>query len=265
MTASRSRKDSSRYEVTVVANALAMLEILGEQPETPLSTSSASARLGISRSTAYRLLVTLGNRGFVQHERAGWKLGWRLFRLAQHSWAESIRHAALPTMRRILEEVGETVNLAIYGAGELVYVASLDSPHPFRVTEAPGELAPLHSSALGKAVLAFLGPPEQEQAIAAIDFVSLTSQTVQSRTQLEAQLKETRRRGWALEEGETEAGVSCVGVAVLDSAKSPIAAMSVSVPDIRVTPGRFETIGSLMVREARELSARLATHAPAGV
>ena len=221
------------------------------------------APVSASLARRLRLLVTLGNRGFVQHDRAGWKLGWRLFRLAQQSWAESIRHAALPTMRLILEEIGETVNLAVYGGGELVYVASLDSPHPFRVTEAPGELAPLHASALGKAVLASLPPPERAQAISAIDFTSLTPRTVRTRADLEAQLDETRRRGWALEQGETEAGVSCVGVAVLDSAKAPIAAMSVSVPDVRITPTRLETIGSLMSREAQELSARVAAPASA--
>jgi len=258
-TRSITKDGAQRYEVAVLAHALDLLFAIGEAPEVRLSTTEVSKRLGISRSTAYRLLLTLESRGVVEHHAAtrGWTLGWRLFALAQRSRAEKLREAAAEAMRRILEQERETVNLAAYSAGELVYIATLDSPHPFRMTELPGEIAPLHATALGKAVLAALADEARAALLEELELRPMTENTVGSRRELEKQLELIRSRGWSMESGEAAIGVTCVGAAILDGSGSPIAAMSVSVPDVRLTPQRAERIGELVADAARLISSKL--------
>ncbi len=255
---------AERYEVAVLANALDILFAIGEQPTLTLSTAEASRQLGISRSTAYRLLITMSSKGFVDQLTSGrgWTLGWRFFALAQRGRAEKLRAAAAPAMRRILEQESETVNLAVYSGGELVYIASFDSPHPFRMTEPPGETAPLHATSLGKAVLASLPEAERDAVLAELELAPITKRTVRSRRALQQQLETARSRGWAMEVGEAEIGVSCFGAAILDSDGLPVAAISVSVPDVRLD-SRAERIGGLVAREARGIGEQLVANQPA--
>jgi DNA-binding IclR family transcriptional regulator len=253
-----------RYEVAVVANALDLLVAIGQQPGSSLTTAEASRILGISRSTAYRLLVTMASRGFVEHDSStrGWTLGMRLLALARLAKNEKLHQIALFSMRRLLEQEGETVNLAAFTGSELIYIETLESPHAFRMTEAPGEVAPLHATALGKAVLAALPEDDRASLLAHLDLRPLTDRTVCDRVQLEVQLRETSARGWSLEEGEAEAGVSCLGAAILDANRLPIGALSVSVPNVRLDPKRAGRIGQLVSAEAAETTSRLSTTLP---
>jgi DNA-binding IclR family transcriptional regulator len=251
---------SGRYDVAVLANALDILYAIGERPTGVLSTAEASQKLGISRSTAYRLLMTMLARGFVDRdpEGNGWTLGWRFFALAQRTRADKLRAVAAAAMRRVLEQESETVNLAAFTGDELVYIATLDSPRAFRMTEAPGETAPLHATSLGKAVLAALPGEALTTALEKLEFVRITDSTIRTREALEAQLEETRRRGWSVEHGETETGVSCVGAAILDGDGLPVAAISVSVPDVRLKDGRADRIGLTLAKESQAISEQLA-------
>ena len=260
MTSKQSNGDSGgRYEVSVVAHALDLLTLMASQDDLAVSTAEASEHLQIARSTAYRLLLTLASRGFVDHDKGarGWTLGWGFYALAQKGQAEKLRQAAGASMRRILSRERETVNLAAFTGTELVYISSLDSPHPFRMTEAPGEVAHLHATALGKAVLASLPDAAAARLTSQLEFVPLTNRTVGLQSDLDRQLRLIRKRGWALEAGEVETGVSCIAAAILDGGQAPVAALSVSVPDVRLPRDRAARIGELLAIEAVSVSENL--------
>src|SRR5262249_34954975 len=151
-----SRGTPGRYEIAVLANGLDLVAAIAAKGGDGLSTAEATRIIGISRTSVYRLLVTLESRSFVERnaDEQTWTLGARLFALASRASADKLRQVALAPMRRLLDEESETVNLALFSGSGLVYLETMDSPHPFRMSEGPGDTAPLHATALGKAVLA---------------------------------------------------------------------------------------------------------------
>src|SRR5947207_15784962 len=119
--AQRGERHGGRYEIAVVGNALDLMTRLAEVGE--ISAAEAAQLFGLSRSTAYRLLVTLQSRGFVEHDRAArrWRLGTPFVTIMSRITGTRLRSAALPSMRRLLAEEKETINLAEFADGELVY------------------------------------------------------------------------------------------------------------------------------------------------
>lgn len=246
------RSAAGPYEITVVANALDLLTAVGRSNDGAISAAEASKILGISRSTAYRLLVTLKDRGFVEFDEATnrWRLGAQMFSLMGRATPSKLRSRAEPAMTRVWEQEKETVNLATMIGGQLTYIHILESPRSFRMTAAPGLIAPLHATALGKAFLAFLPHQERQRVLEGLRLVPITAKTVVDMKELVAELNLTAERGWAEEHGETEPGVACAGAAVLDASGLPIASISVSVPEARLTPERMARIGMTLTVEA---------------
>jgi DNA-binding IclR family transcriptional regulator len=253
------RPVASPYEIAVVANALDLLAAVGQSSDGAISAAEASKMLGISRSTAYRLLITLKSRGFVEVDETTnqWRLGAQMFSLMGSATPSKLRSLTEPAMTRIWEQEKETVNLATMIGGQLTYVHILESPRSFRMTAAPGLIAQLHATALGKAFLAFLPPQDRQRALAALRLIPITEKTVVDMKDLIAELNFTAERGWAEEHGETEQGVACAGAAILDATGVPIAGISVSVPEARLTPERMARIGKTLMAEAGAISKRL--------
>ena len=248
-----------RYEIAVVRNAIDLLLAMGASSSAEISVTEASRVLGVSRSTAYRLLVTLQGRHFVEHDALNnrWLLGSRLFALTRGGTLAKLKAVARPAMVRLLQEYRETVNLATLVERELIYVDILESPQPFRMTAAPGAVAPLHSTALGKSVLAAYPAEQRQHILRELKLYPLTEKTMIDRKRLITDLNAAANRGWAEEHGETERGVVCIGAAVLDAAGTPTAAISVSIPEVRLTPERTSKIGKHLAAEAGALSKAL--------
>ena len=164
----------------------------------------------------------------------------------------------MPSMRRLLLEEEETVNLAEFANGTLTYVEILESPLPFRMSAAAGLQAPLHSTALGKALLAHLPQSERDALLPHDSLAPVTDRTITTRSALDAELAEVLRRGWTLESGENEIGVACIGAAILGRDGNPMAGISVSVPEARLDEERTVRIGERVLAEATAVSSAIA-------
>jgi DNA-binding IclR family transcriptional regulator len=253
------KQRDDRYEVVAVANALDLLAKLGEGGET--STAEAGRLLGISRSTAYRLLVTLQSRGFVEHDRISrrWTLGTPFVQMMTRVTGARLRAAALPSMRRLLAEERETVNLAEFLDGELVYIHILESPQAFRMSNVLGERIPLHATALGKAALA-AHPPEQWQTlVSGLDFEPITASTLTSPEALLVELEVVKRRGWGEDRSETALGVVCYGASIVGPSGLPLGGLSISLPEARLDAARADRLGTRVLEEANRVSAEIAS------
>jgi DNA-binding IclR family transcriptional regulator len=248
-----------RYEIAVVAHALDLLARLAETGE--ISTAEAARFLGISRSTAYRLLVTLQTRRFVEHDRVSrrWSLDTPFVSMITRVTGTRLRSAALPSMRGLLGEEQETVNLAEFLDGELVYIHILESPQAFRMSNVPGEPIPLHATALGKAVIAAHPREEWSELVAGLDFQPITAATLTTPEALLAELETVRRRGWGEDRGETAVGVACFGAAILGPSGAPLGGLSISLPEARLDDGRAERLGKRVSKEATRVSAEMAS------
>lgn len=239
-----------------VKKAFRVLEVLSESGG--MGVSECARKIGYNKSTTHRLLRTLQELRLVQKDHASerYVLGPRLFELAQgYSPQQAFIDAAESQLRELVEETGETVNLAVPDGGKCLYIRTIEGLHSVRMTGRPGRHDPLHSTAVGKAMLAFLPSTEQERILAAIPLTKRTPNTVTNKRELLRQLKLIAERGFAVDDQEEEEGTTCVGVAIRNASGLPIAAISVAGPYFRLPPERLQEVGAAALRAAQKIEA----------
>ena len=149
------------YVVKPVYKALQVLIALGDEHR-PLTLTEVCHRVRLPKTTVFRYLQTLAQCGFVTHDRQEdmYHLGARLFELGQLAGQQlRIRDVALPIMVGLRDRFNETVNLGILDGYDIVYVEMVESHHSLRMQATLGSRDPAYSTALGKAMLAFIDEP----------------------------------------------------------------------------------------------------------
>ncbi|HEU5155959.1 MAG TPA: IclR family transcriptional regulator [Streptosporangiaceae bacterium] len=211
---------------------------------------------GLPMPTIYRLMRTLVNRGYVrQAPSKRYALGPRLIRLGESS-SRLLGGWARPALARLVDEVGETANMALFEGDSVVYVAQVPSKHSMRMFTEVGRRVQAHSTGVGKALLAQL-PAESARAL--VCRTGLEAHTPHTITDLETLMRElelTRRRGYALDDEEQELGVRCVAVPLTGA--PALSAISVSGPSGRLTHTAINEVVPLMRRAAERLARDLA-------
>lgn len=246
------------YVVQPVEKALQVLAYVAECGHV-VSLKSVSAALGLPKTTAFRYLQTLTSAGFLAHDiRTDRYVGGpRLAAIARiNASIARARELARPLMQDLTSEYEGTVNLAVKGDGTVVYLDVIEPPEGFRTKVRTGDAHPLHSTALGKAILAFM-PEEESRRYLSRPLTERTGRTLIDRAELLRQLRQVARSGYATETGENEDGAMCVGVPILDERSYPIVALSVTLPVQRMTPSHAMKAGDRLVHAARALSMRL--------
>ncbi|RSN65007.1 IclR family transcriptional regulator [Amycolatopsis coloradensis] len=219
------------------------------------SLSELATLSGLPMPTIHRLIRTLVDLGYVrQNTNRRYALGARLIRLGENasmqfgSWAR-------PLLAELVDEVGETANLAVLERDEVVYVAQVPSKHSMRMfTEVGRRLLP-HGTGVGKAMLAHLPSDDVTALLARTGMPSYTEHTFTDQDALLRELAKIAQQGYALDEAEQELGVRCVAVAV-PGAPVP-AAVSVSGPSGRLTMEAVERIAPVVQRIANSLGSTL--------
>jgi DNA-binding IclR family transcriptional regulator len=255
------QRQTARYAVGAVSRALLLLGALAERRSITLAEAADVA--SVSKSTAYRLLATLEHADLAERiDEGGYRAGAGAVRWASQLLSQlDVRTVAEPTMRRLRDDTGETVNLALLRETSLVYVEILASPSPFRMADVPGASVPIHATALGKSIAVHLDPARLGQLLGPEPYPALTPATVTSWRELAAQLDEVRLRGFGSDVEEVATGVACVGAAVFGGGEA-VGAISVSAPRARMDDERLERTGRQVAEAARQISERLAAQAP---
>ncbi|GAA1328076.1 IclR family transcriptional regulator [Leucobacter albus] len=218
--------------VQSVARAFALLEALAAA-DSELPLAELAAATGLAHPTAHRLLKTLQTLGYArQAESRDYGLGPGLIALGNRA-APQLAARAQPLLNDLEELSQETSNLVMLDGAMAVYVAQQPSRHQMRMFTEVGRRVLPHSAGAGKAMLATLSEARVREIVEFTGLPRFTATTLTGVAELIAELRETRRRGYALDEGEREVGVRCVAVAIPGSA--PPAALSVSGPAARMT------------------------------
>lgn len=240
--------------VQSVERAFALLETIAAAGG-ELTLSELSQRTPLPLPTIHRLLRTLVTMGQVrQLPNRSYALGPRLIHLGEVA-NRQLGALAKPAMRRLVEELGETSNLAVLDDDRVTYVGQVPSPHAMRMFTEVGQRVKLHYSGVGKAILASL---PNETALALVQRSGMDSRTIHSLTSPQAlldDLEASRLRGYAIDEQEQELGVRCYAAVVPDSS-TPLA-VSVSGPTSRVDDAFAERAVPALQRAAREISLAL--------
>jgi IclR family acetate operon transcriptional repressor len=242
--------------VKALDRALRVLTALAERPG--LGLSDLGRELGEAPATLHRILATLAAHDMAETDaEQGWHIGPGAFRVGSAFLRRtSLVARAQPILRSLMEETGETANLGVVRGGEVLFLAQAETHAAIRAFFPPGALSPLHSSGIGKAVLAAL-PPARRIATLTGPLEGFTPHTLTTEAALTADLAATAARGWAVDAEERHEGMRCIACAVRDPSGAPVAGLSVSGPAARMQAAGEERVGRAVVAHARELSAAL--------
>jgi IclR family acetate operon transcriptional repressor len=242
-------KNAPSYAIASVDSALQLATAL--QVEGSLGVSEAAERLGVARSTAHRLLSMLVYRDFAEQlpdRRYG--PGPVLRGAVPRAPVARVREVALPHLRRVVDAVGETANVMVLAGSEVRFIGTVECDHILRVGDRTGRTLPVHLSSGGKAVLAGL---DRDELAAFLDPLGDAGAA-----RLERELRTVRRRGFAVNDQETETGLTAVGVAVPDPEGAVRAALSLAVPTARYSRDRLPEWGAVLLAAAAGVSRDLA-------
>lgn len=236
---------------------LEVLELLAERGEIRLG--ELAREVNVSRATAFRVLATLQNRGYVKHSRSdrSYRLGSALRALAARSDVSSVVSLAAPAMEQLRAATSETVNLALVRRRRVVYASILEGVHALRMSATVGEAVPVHAAAIGKAVLAHLPPEQRATFLGPEPFPALTKRTPTRTKELEEELDRVKARGYAEDDEEVEVGAACVAAPILDSHGLPVGAMSVSGLAARLPKDARAMLGRDLRRWCDQISRQL--------
>lgn len=240
-----------------LVKGLALVEVIALSNQ-PCRIAQLVETTGLPRATALRLLEVLCRTGVLRADIAGaYTLGPRVV-----AWGQSfldrldMRAQAADLMNQLVEITDETCFLGVRDVDRVLYVAAVSSPQPVRPGADVGFRNPLHSTGIGKALLAGLADDEVGALLPDI-LERRTDNTITRQADLLVELDRVRLQGYAVDEVENEEGVRCVAAPVRDHTGAVVGGLSVSAPAYRFSSNDIQTLAPQVVRITRELSTRL--------
>lgn len=251
---------SGAYTVKSLVKALRILKYLaaGDQSGYTLTQLSRGVRLHVS--TVHRLLANLAREEFVEQEGAtgAYRLSFGVLRMGLKVLRRlDFRRVAEPLLRELNQETQETVQLAILRGHRVVPIEKIGSPQPVGLDAPLGGLLPLHSTGVGKAILAYQGDAFLRRLRASSGLERYTPNTITALPPLRKELARVRNEGYAVDNEETVEGLRCVAAPVFDHTGKVIASFSVAGPATRLTPSRLAAIARRVRETSRQISYRL--------
>ena len=254
----RTRSASQQRVVRALERGLILLELLGKNHEISLSDISRQSELNCS--TAFRLLETLRQRGYVRQDESSGLYGLGAGAMALGTaCAENLplpRLANAP-MQKLVHTTEETANLAVLGDSRAVYVHQVEAQRSVRMFTQLGAHVPIHCTGVGKVLVAWWSKEKVLQLLDGVEFESFTENTISDIDQLEVELASVRRLGYGIDDEEREEGVRCVTAPVRDARGEVIAALSISAPISRLPKKLIATRAKQIQATAAEISKQL--------
>lgn len=239
-----------------VERAIGVLELISESPRHP---ADVAASLGVHRTTALRLLQDLCQGGLARKREDGsFAVGYRLAGLAQSALEQfdlrTIAHSHLLELGRKLRL---TVHIATVEDGRVFYVDKVDPQGGVRLYSQIGKPVVLHTSGVGKVILAYMSAEERAHVLDGYSYERFTDATVTTADDFAAQLREIREHGWAADDGEYEPYINCVAVPVRDGTGAVRTALSVTALKAQKDLARLQELLPTIRTTARTISRAL--------
>lgn len=235
--------------------------LLIAKSEKPLTITEVSNSLGIPKSSTFNLLYTLVDKRFLEIENENlktFKLGLKLFEAGSSYLAKKeLTNVAIPLLESLLNEVKDTVFLAVEDEGELVYLKKFEPSSEIRTTARLGSRKPMHCTGLGKALLAAYSDKKVKKIIGEGELEALTKYTITDSDELMKDLEQIRKRGYSIDDRESEEQLFCVAVPIYDQNASPVAAISIATLVSTVDPERITKISRKIRNTGLQISRQL--------
>jgi DNA-binding IclR family transcriptional regulator len=244
-----------------VRNALTLLNCF-TRSRPVLNTSELARQLKLARTSVMRLLVTLESCGYVEKLPAGYRIGLRAFEVGTLFLAANpLSFVLLRALDELVANTRCTAYFAILDKDDIVILNYREGTLPIRFIWQVGDRLPVHTTALGKAMLSHMSAQEIDRHIGKqAQLRGLTGKSIRTRAALLREIEKTRERGWGLAREESHAGLTAVGSAILDEAGHPVAAISISCLDYPPNPERLKKFAVVVQKTARDVSRQIAEY-----
>ncbi len=237
-------KKSDAKLIQSVDRALQILDVFSLK-EKELGVTEIAHRLDLHKSTAFGLLTTLEYWGCIEQNRqtGKYRLGLKLLELGDRvKEGLDLRVLALPFLQELVERYRETVHLVVHDRGEVVYIEKVEGPTAIRMYSQVGKRAPMHSTGVGKVILAYRPLQEVDALIEEKGLSSYTPNTITDPEVLREELIKIRKNGYCFDNEEIEVGLRCVAAPIMDSQQEVVAAISLSGPSMRMTDEQMKEL-----------------------
>lgn len=253
------------YSITSLQRGLKLLTLFSKA-EGGLTATQVVKLSELPISTVHRFLVNLESTGFLNCDGDGsYHLGTACFSLGQSALRRlDIRRLSLPYLQELNRTTRETVHLTVRHELLVVYVEKLDSPEPLRIFSRIGAAVPLHCTAVGKVMLAYMPPEEQAAALAQLEIKRRTQNTIGNVQDLQAHVQRVRRSGYACDLEENELHIRCLAAPIWDHAGNVNASLSITGPVVRMSMTRLRQLAPLVQRAGLKISRELGFQFPSG-
>ena len=256
--ATRKAAEMPRSRLSSVATAVHLLKAFSEN-DVEIGISALAKRLGVAKSTAHRLAVTLVAEGMLEQDRDSgkYRLGIALFRLgALVRQRMDVSSEAKAFLYELREKTQESVHLAILDGTAIMYIYNLESTQAIRMRSDIGVRKPAYCTAEGQAILPFQAPGVVEAVIAA-GLTPRTPQTITDPEKLKSALAAIRKRGCAIEDEESEIGMRSIAAPIRDDAGEVVAAVGIAGPVTRLSKKAVTTFVPHVIETAAGISRRM--------
>lgn len=247
--------DTSPSTIRALDRGLVLLRELAEVRN--ITLSDLASRAEMPPSSTHRILSTLQKHGFVEFDEVTqeWMIGIEAFRIGNTFLLRTnLVEAARKTLRHLMEETGETANLGITDSGDVVFVDQVETQNPIRAFFRPGTRGHMHSSGIGKSLLADMPRRDVEKIIKEKGQPGFTPNTLVSSEALFEDLNKTRKRGWSIDDEERHSGMRCVAANIYNTFGEAIAGISVSGPAVRFPDSVIAELGPKVKQAADEVT-----------
>ncbi|MGK3112980.1 DNA-binding transcriptional regulator KdgR [Candidatus Pantoea formicae] len=256
-----SDNDKQPDSVSSVMKVFGILQALGEERDHGIT--ELSQRVMMSKSTVYRFLQTMKSLGYVAQEGESEKysLTLKLFELGAKALqnVDLIRSADVE-MRELSRLTKETIHLGALEEDSIVYIHKIDSLYNLRMYSRIGRRNPLHTTAIGKVLLAWRDRSEAQEILSEVEFRRSTANTIVTAEALLDVLLQVKEQGFGEDNEEQEEGLRCIAVPVFDRFGVVIAGLSISFPTIRFSEEAKNEYVAMLHRAARNISDQMGYH-----
>ena len=255
-----SRETGQRSGIKSLVKAMSLLKLFSAQ-HSEWTAEDMVSFLGYHKSSVQRILATLENEGFLSRvapRKSAYRLGPEILFLGHAAEANlDLRSVARPAMAELVEKVRETCYLCVADQGQCLYVEKVECSQPVRIVHTVGHRNPMYCTGVGKILLSGMTDVEITRQIETRQLEARTRHTIIDPDRLMREIESVREKGTAIDNEELNIGVKCVAAPIRSRSGMVVAAISLSGPAHRFTPGAIRRFEKEIKHTAMEISKML--------
>jgi len=252
-------KNRPKYPIKVLLNTFLIFDVLIRKNQ-PVSIHELTEVLNIYPSSIHRILDTLNYLGYIEKKLDSdtYQIGLKATELGMVRLNQiSLIKEAMPYIEALSKEFNENVYLGVLFEGEVMFEAKKEAPRKISLITHVGTRAPVHSTALGKVLIAGLSKKERKKIIGNKSLRRLTKNTIINKKVLENEIEKIQKIGYAIDDEENENEIKCVAAPIKDNNGKVVAAISISGPSYRFNTAQQKIMIKAVIETAKQISSRL--------